>query len=195
LKQTTLLSFFAALLLVSTAASGATIYQYNGNPFDQQQGAYGGLFTDLHISLKFDQALQPFSSFSYDSGVPGPALLDWQMSDGLFTVGPASSDLLFQCLLMTDGAGQITMWVITAQTSDPGGAALTNSSTPFMDVAALTYPSETPESFGAFVANSPGVWTLATPEPGSFTLLLSGLGGALALGAFRKFRHRAARRS
>jgi hypothetical protein len=194
LKQTTLLSFFAALLFVSTAASGATIYQYQGNSFDQQQGAYGGLFTHLNISLKFDQALQPLSQYSYDSGLPGPALLDWQMSDGLFSVGPASSDLLFQCIVITDAAGRISMWVITARTADPSGAALTNSSTPIMDVAALTYPSETPESFGAIVANSPGVWSVAVPEPGSFALLLSGLAGALALGGYRGLRRRAALR-
>lgn len=181
MKHPRLMLLLAAIALSISVAQASTIYQYKGNPFDQQQGTYGWLFKEIDISLTFDQQLQPSSVYSYGSGLPGATLLTWQIDDGVLSVGPAAADLLFQCDLDTDEFGRILFWSVAAQTTDTTGALLTESSNPFYDVAAVSYTANAEEDFAGFIFMAPGTWSQHTsaPEPGSFALVL----GALAVGA------------
>ena len=181
MKKAKIVSFLAVILCSLSGAQASAIYNYNGNPFTDQTGEFGGQFGKLTISLTFDQPLGPLGSYAF--GQQDDPLLDWYLSNQVFDLGPDLGATLLVCAIQADASGKIASWYIIAQLIGDGGALFQDISilTPFqgVDGAGIYYPGL---DSTASIFDSPGTWSQAgqVPEPGYSALLLAAIATGLA---------------
>lgn len=192
MKKVKLISLLTATLFSVSGAYADSTYNYVGNAFTGHSGDLAELFEQITISLTFDQPLVPYSVYSDASAGAGATLTDWTISDGLFSLGPASPDLFFNYMFSTDQSGRINVWAISAQTTDSTGVQVSDYSNSLYDMATIGIPTPDGEddSF-AFIYGSPGTWSVgpaSVPEPGNSLVLMLGALAAAAVYGMRKSR-------
>lgn len=177
MKKTKLITLLATIFCSVSGAYASTVYTYAGNPFTDRTGTLGDLYQEITVSLTFAQPLGPLHLYSQTpSGTSGGTLQDWQLSDGLFDLGPSFfGGSLDNCVLFTDASGNIAIWLVDALAIGSDGSLVSDISTPSIDQAGLFSP--TGQESSASVQNSPGTWTERTlvPEPSYFALVLIAL--------------------
>jgi len=188
MKKPKVVTLLATLFFSISVAHASTVYDYTGNPFTVQSGMLGGLFQEIKISLTFEQPLPPSQLFACGLfGNFGGTLLDWMVSDGLYTFGPSYFGGSLDSVIATDASGRIASWYVVAQETLDNGWLFADESLPNYDQAALFNSGESDSS--AYVVDSPGTWSgvAQVPEPGSSGLMLI----AVAVGfAWRRKRAR-----
>lgn len=160
-------SLFAMALGVATAAP--VTYLYTGNLFDTFVGpASNGPETRIAAKVTFDQAY-------VNAAVNKNSILDFEMSTDGLNFSPASNYFLVTGDF-TFSAGNITEWDLFTLAANPR-----LHTTHLQD---LSYYQVGPQIVSQnSVSNQPGQWVLQTasvpapvPEPGTYALMLLGLG-------------------
>ncbi len=191
MPQAKLVSLLAVILCLASGAFASATYTYTGHPFTQRDGFFGDRFTEIDISLIFDQSLGPSDGYFYMGGSNYGRLLDWQVSDGVITYGMSGFGALQTGMIVTNPTGQIVLWLFAAGETYSNGMFFQDLSYWGSDQALIGGTGTILDSIGR-IDGSPGTWTgpgqTQTPEPGSFALVL----GALAVGT--AYRRRRARR-
>ena len=183
----------------SISLRAATIEEYTGNAFNFFVGPGFALTTSDSVSaeLIFSGPLAGNLNNADESG----QLIGWTVTDGVHTLGSAlnEGDLLTSAVFSTNGAGDITSWLVFACSATAGSCNSnveieTTSGSGFEGFIG-SYTNGFDESStccnnAAFSVNAEGTWTATqvTPEPGTFSSLLIVAG--VILGRFFSSRNR-----
>jgi hypothetical protein len=165
-------------LLLPSSARADTIYTYNSNLLSDN--------TTLTITLDFLTPLP--SSLNFVDESSSASLASWSMVDsGGFTLSSTIGSYLSQLSLSTDLVGNITAPWDAAAVDLGTGNYIVSADDPGSDVGVKDfYVVGTSQ---ASISGDPGTWTsIATPEPGTFTLLFVGLLGLGLLAGVKRYR-------
>lgn len=195
----------ACFLGLSPAARADSFtYTYTGNTFTTCNNAYAGTCANETVSITLAAPLgDNLNAFHVTSSVPS-----FVFSDGSGLIVTPSNVVFGSFYVSTDSFGNIVQWFAEAGFClDPscstidfvetlngllGGAPINAT----LDFVTVNFPTGNPcitatPSFDpvacslldtAYVANNPGTWTVATPEPSTMLMLASGLIGLLMIG-------------
>jgi hypothetical protein len=183
--------WLGVLLLPLPLLANTYTYSYTGKDFSSVKGSYTKN-DDVTVSFTVASPLAANSTYSYGNTTGGISLLSISASDGVDSASSLSDILFF--VIETSSTGSISEWVSFLYWTD--------SSTKKTDeIVTQNDPADGPvEDFGSYSSskstytgkntNLPGTWveTAATPEPGSFLLLGTGLLGLGAICYRRRFR-------
>jgi len=113
----------AILLLATTQAHALTVYQYVGNPF--QQNIVPPYTALSHLTMNFVTAspLSPNSFFTNLSPQPSLQVLSFAISDGINTITNADNDIAAE--VRTDALGNIIQWLMDTWACPPQGTYVT----------------------------------------------------------------------
>ncbi len=199
-----LLFIVCILSLAATVRGDSVTYTYTGTAFTNCYNSYAGTCTHETVSI----TLAALLGANLNADNIGPSVTSFFFSDGSGLKVDQNNVNFGYFYASTDAFGNITKWSAQAGfCNDPScssvnfidinnGLVLGNPG-PYpgfaLDFATVNYPPDssclTLTSFDAtacsslntaYVFNSPGSWTVATPEPSSLLLLIVGMVGLLA---------------
>ena len=175
---------FGSLPLIARAD---VTYTYTGNPFTYFDGSVYAPGDYVHGSFTFDTPSEPNIDPGFTTYLDTD-LVDYSVTDGVYTYNPANNDGESGLLMEVDARGNVVLWTFFLD-SAAGYTAVSNNTEPYPyffaeDFGELNAPNATPPvfSFGE-VDNNPGTWsgpnpTTPTPEPSTLVMICTGMMGA-----------------